>query len=197
LTINYFNPVVPNWNKEAQQRELAARESCDFCLYVITPRMLGSYSIAEVVDDSNKRPQKTVFCVLTDDNSVPTEPRTFVGHEVKSLDKVREKAVGEEVMQSLTPGQQVVKIVRDELIDFLGGTIVEPRITKGKLNEIMLVGLQGSGKTSMCAKIGLMYKKRGYLPGVKINWDEKNIPITTLLKPYVDELKAKRVGELK
>ena len=80
------------------------------------------------------------------------------------LDKVREKAVGEEVLQSLTPGQQVVKVVRDELIDFLGGTIVEPRITKGKLNEIMLVGLQGSGKTSMCAKIGLMYRKRGFTP---------------------------------
>ena len=80
------------------------------------------------------------------------------------IDRIREKAVGEEILASLTPGQQLVKVVRDELIDVLGGTTVEPSIAKGKLNEVMLVGLQGSGKTSMCAKIGLMYKKQGFKP---------------------------------
>ena len=80
------------------------------------------------------------------------------------IDRIREKAVGEEIMKSLTPGQQLVKVVRDELVDLLGGTTVKPSIGKGKLNEIMLVGLQGSGKTSMCAKIGLMYKKQGFKP---------------------------------
>lgn len=80
------------------------------------------------------------------------------------LDRVREKAVGDDVLKSLTPGQQVVKVVRDELVDFLGGTAVQPGISKGRLNELMLVGLQGSGKTSMCAKIGFMYKKRGFKP---------------------------------
>ena len=62
--IDYFNPVVDDWNEEAQQRKIQEREECDICLYCITPKMPGGYSIAEVVDDSNKRPEKTVFVVL-------------------------------------------------------------------------------------------------------------------------------------
>lgn len=69
LKIDYFNPVVNDWNEEAYQRELKEREECDFCLYTITPRMTGVYSIAEVVDDSNKRPEKTIFCKLYTDDS--------------------------------------------------------------------------------------------------------------------------------
>ena len=64
LTIDYFDPVVKDWNEEAVKRELEWREKADIVLYVITPEMKGVYSIAEVVDDSNKRPWKTVFCVL-------------------------------------------------------------------------------------------------------------------------------------
>lgn len=71
LLMEHFNPVVEDWTEEAQKDELKQREVCDIVLYVITPEMLGFYSIAEVVDDSNKRPQKTVFCVLNtyDDKS--------------------------------------------------------------------------------------------------------------------------------
>jgi hypothetical protein len=69
LTIEYFNPVVPDWNEEAYQEELRQREECDFVLYVITPRMEGVYSIAEVVDDSNKRPGRTLFCFLEKDKA--------------------------------------------------------------------------------------------------------------------------------
>ena len=64
LTINHFNPVVPDWNEEAYQEELRQRESCDKCLYVLTSQMKGVYSIAEVVDDSNKRPDKAMFCFI-------------------------------------------------------------------------------------------------------------------------------------
>jgi hypothetical protein len=67
LTCTYFNPIVPDWNNEAYQEELRQRQSCDYCLYVITPNMIGVYSIAEVVDDSNKRPEKTLFCILDTD----------------------------------------------------------------------------------------------------------------------------------
>ena len=70
LTMDYFNPVVDDWNEEAQELELEKRETCDFILYVITPLMEGVYSIAEVVDDSNKRPNKTIFCVLEKDYDV-------------------------------------------------------------------------------------------------------------------------------
>ena len=64
LKIKYFNPVVDDWTPECQKEELKQREICDYCLYTITPEMKGVYSIAEVIDDSNKRPEKTIFCVL-------------------------------------------------------------------------------------------------------------------------------------
>jgi len=67
LQIDFFNPVIDDWNEEAQEREIHERETCDFCVYVLTPRMTGTFAVAEVVDDSNKRPEKTVFCVLGTD----------------------------------------------------------------------------------------------------------------------------------
>jgi len=79
-------------------------------------------------------------------------------------DRIRDRAVGEDILKSLTPGQQLVKIVRDELVELLGVTPVEPRIEKGKLNSVLLVGLQGSGKTSVAAKLGLSYRKSGFVP---------------------------------
>ena len=64
LKIDYFNPVVENWTVECQKEEIKQREICDYCLYVITPQMEGFYSIAEAIDDSNKRPEKILFCCL-------------------------------------------------------------------------------------------------------------------------------------
>lgn len=78
LKIDYFNPVVKEWNEEAQKREIS-----DYVLYVITPKMEGVYSIAEVVDDSNKRPEKTIFAYLTEDDG-----KEFTKHQLKSLDMV-------------------------------------------------------------------------------------------------------------
>ena len=85
LKIDYFNPVVDDWTPECQAEEIRQRELCDFCLYTITPRMTGVYSIAEAVDDSNKRPEKTVFCVLETD---PTGGEQFTKGQVKSLEAV-------------------------------------------------------------------------------------------------------------
>ena len=82
LKIDYFNPVVKDWNEEAYQEELRQREICNFCLYVITPEMQGVYSIAEAVDDSNKRPDKTIFCFLDYGDL------EFDKAQHKSLDKV-------------------------------------------------------------------------------------------------------------
>lgn len=83
LKINYFNPVVPNWTPAHQKEEIAQRKKCDFVLYVITPKMTGVYSIAEVVDDSNKQPKKTILCVLNNDSR-----QRFTQHQIKSLDAV-------------------------------------------------------------------------------------------------------------
>lgn len=84
LKCDYFNPVVKDWNEEAQALEIKKRQECDFILYVITPKMTGVYSIAEVVDDSNKRPQATAFCILTEDDN-----NEFTEHQIKSLDMTK------------------------------------------------------------------------------------------------------------
>ncbi len=68
LEIDYLNPVVDNWTEDCMEREIQERRNCDFCLYTITPKMTGVYSIAKVVDDSNKRPDKTILVVLRDDD---------------------------------------------------------------------------------------------------------------------------------
>ena len=70
LNIRYFNPVVSDWTPDCQKEELRQRKICDKCLYVITPRMKGAYSVAEVVDDSNKQPKDTVLCILKQDGSI-------------------------------------------------------------------------------------------------------------------------------
>jgi signal recognition particle subunit SRP54 len=78
--------------------------------------------------------------------------------------RVRERAVGEEVMKSLTPGQMVVKIVRDELARVMGGTESKLVLSGRTPNVIMLVGLQGSGKTTASAKLANLLRKQGRRP---------------------------------
>ncbi len=78
--------------------------------------------------------------------------------------QVREKAVGKEILESLTPGQQVVKIVHNELINLLGGEAVKVQLAPNPPTIIMLVGLQGSGKTTTAAKLGVKFKKDGRRP---------------------------------
>lgn len=62
--VELFNPIVDVWDEEARRRENKYKKNCDISLYVITPYMEGCYSIAEAVEDSNKRPEKTVFCYI-------------------------------------------------------------------------------------------------------------------------------------
>ena len=78
--------------------------------------------------------------------------------------KVTEKAVGEVVLNSLTPGQQVVKIVNDELVDLMGSTLSKLTVSSAPPSVYMLCGLQGAGKTTMCAKLGGYLKKQGKKP---------------------------------
>lgn len=77
---------------------------------------------------------------------------------------IEEKALGEDVMKSLTPGQQVVKIVRDELTAMLGGTDSRLVYSSNPPTIIMLVGLQGSGKTTLAGKIANYVRKNGKKP---------------------------------
>ena len=77
---------------------------------------------------------------------------------------VEEKALGQDVLKSLTPGQQVVKIVKDELTELLGGQASKINFTSNPPTVIMLVGLQGSGKTTTAGKLANILRKQGKKP---------------------------------
>ncbi len=72
--------------------------------------------------------------------------------------KVTERAVGEEVLESLLPAQQIIKIVNEELTALMGGTQSKLTIASNPPTVIMMVGLQGAGKTTHAAKLAAMYK---------------------------------------
>ncbi len=80
LKIDYYNPEVAEWNEDAFKQKIYEKEQSDFCLYVVTPLMTDFYTIVEVVDDSNKKSNKTIFCFLEQDGD-----KNFSDHQKKSL----------------------------------------------------------------------------------------------------------------
>ena len=80
------------------------------------------------------------------------------------INTIQEKALGQDVLKSLTPGQQVVKIVKDELVELLGGVESKGNFTPNPPTIIMLVGLQGSGKTTTAGKLANLFRKQGKKP---------------------------------
>jgi hypothetical protein len=74
LSIDYFDPVVDEWDNAAYERELSERRYCDYVLYVLTPKMTGYYAVSEVVDDSYKRPDRTIYCFLSEDGEEKMAP---------------------------------------------------------------------------------------------------------------------------
>ena len=100
--IEYFNPVVDDWNDECQAEEERQKKICSFHLYVITPKMTGTFAIAEVVDDSNKHPLGTILVVL-EDNKFPITDGEFTEGQLKSLQAVKKmvKANGASVFDTL------------------------------------------------------------------------------------------------
>ncbi len=80
------------------------------------------------------------------------------------VERIKQRALGQEVMQSLTPGQQVVKVVRDELIELLGGNQTDLQFSKTPPSVFLMVGLQGSGKTTTVAKLGRWLVKNNHTP---------------------------------
>ena len=80
------------------------------------------------------------------------------------INTIQEKALGKDVLKSLTPGQQVIKIVKDELVELLGGTESKINFTPNPPTVIMLVGLQGSGKTTTAGKLANLLRKQGKKP---------------------------------
>ena len=78
--------------------------------------------------------------------------------------KVSEKAVGQEILKSLSPAQQVIKIVNEELIALMGSSNAKLEVASKPPTVIMMCGLQGAGKTTFCGKLGMLLKKQGKKP---------------------------------
>ena len=91
----------------------------------------------------------------------------------KFVADVSAKAVGEEVMKSLTPGQQVIKIVKDELTELISSNDQKLKFASNRPTVIMMCGLQGAGKTTMCGKLAYYLKKSGKL------WARQTMALTT------------------
>lgn len=105
LEIEYFNPVVDVWDDEAKLNEISAKRSSDYFLFVITPKMNGFFSIAEAVDYSNKKPDRTIVCFLESD-----EGDVWNSHQIKAIDQTVKMLAGNgaTVLDSL-----------DEVVEFL------------------------------------------------------------------------------
>ena len=106
LKIDYFNPVVGDWTSECMAEEIKQRKECDYVLYVIT-EITSLYSIAEVVDDSNKRPEKTFFVILN------KEQNTFTDAQYKHLKKVADMVIanGGTVAESIEDIAEILNIL--------------------------------------------------------------------------------------
>ena len=118
--------------------------------------------------------------------------KDFIAH-------VREKAMGEEVFGSLKPDQTVIKIVRDELTELLGGTQSKITLSSTGMTVIMLVGLQGAGKTTTAGKLALMFKKKGHRPmlaacdvyrpaaikQLEVLGEQTDVPVTACLRMWI------------
>ena len=108
-------------------------------------------------EDAISRAMREIRLALLEADVNFTVVRDFVA-------RVRERALGEGVLKSLTPGQQVVKVVHDELTELMGAG--ESSLAFGKFTVILLAGLQGSGKTTTAAKLALHLRKAGRKPGL-------------------------------
>lgn len=107
LKCKYYNPIVKDWSEEDRLREVHERETSDYVLYGITNGIKGVYSIAEVVDDSNKRPEKTLFL-----NLYREDERGFtkqMNHSLKAVENLL-KSNGVKVFDNI---QDVAEFLND------------------------------------------------------------------------------------
>ena len=111
------------------------------------------------------------------------------------IKSVEERAIGQDVMSSLTPGQMVIKIVNEEIVSLMGSETTEIALKPGsEITVIMMAGLQGAGKTTTCAKLAGQYKKKGkrpllvacdvYRPAaikqLQVNGEKVGVPVFTM-----------------
>lgn len=93
LTVSYFNPVVDEWTDELKYIEDKKKEISEFNLYVFTPSMTGVFSIAELIQDSNKNPDKTLFMIIPRETLKDGTNIIFEYSILQSLEAVADMAV--------------------------------------------------------------------------------------------------------
>lgn len=130
LKCKYYNPIVKNWSEEDRLREAHKRETSDYVLYGITNGIKGVYSIAEVVDDSNKRPDKTLFLNLykSDDRSFTKQ----MEHSIKAVENLL-KSNGVLVFDSI-----------EAVAEFLNNKFIEKLCETKKYTQVLYEDNEGN-----------------------------------------------------
>lgn len=172
LKIDYFNPVVEEWNDEAYQLELKERETAEFCLYVITPKMEGFYSLAEIVEDSYKKADRTIYCYLPKD-----EGRSFADEQIEQLERIG---------QLVQANGAVWKHSLDEIADFLNSAneLENDRLLQDS-NQINNVFISYGRRHSLAfaRKLYDSLTKRGYTAWFDMN----DIPLGVDFQEQIDD----------
>jgi len=170
LKIDYFNPVIEEWNEDARLKEIEERKICDFSLYVLSPMMEGFYSLAEVTDDSFKKADKTVFCYLEED-----EGRKFTEKQISDL-----KKIGRIVLAN----GGVWKHNLEDVIKFLNSSVEAPPSLEEK-NDFKDVFISYGRRHSLSFARKLFYHltEKKY----KVWFDMNDIPLGVDFQEQIDE----------
>ncbi len=171
LKIDYFDPVVKEWNDEAYQRELFERKHCDFCLYVITAKMTGYYSIAEVIDDSFKRPDRTIFCYLPDDEGIKFDDYGEVDIQILGTQAIQNGGI---CLRDL-----------DEIVDFLNSALLREKETY--IEDIffnnVFISYGRKHSLAFARKLHDRLKQKGY----GVWFDMNDIPLGVDFQEQIDQ----------
>ena len=129
----------------------------DFMLGGLTTKLQGVFS---KLTGKKRLTEENIADAMSEVRLALLEADVNYGVTKTLVKQIKEKAFGEQVLKSVTPGQQFIKIVHDELVALMGGQEEGLQLTK-KPAVVMLCGLQGSGKTTQCAKLAKYLKKKG------------------------------------
>ena len=172
LEIEYFNPVVDNWTEEDQKRELYEREHCDFCLYVISPKMMGWFSIAEIIDDSYKKNDRTIYCYLPKD-----EDQEFNEVQLAELERIGKLA---------TANGAIWKHSLEEVIAYLNSAndlVNDVLLQKSEELNDAFISYGRRHSLAFARKLHQSLLEKGY----KVWFDMNDIPLGVDFQEQIDE----------
>jgi len=169
LEIDYFNPVVTQWNDDCLKREFDAKQSADFWLFVITPKIEGYYSLAEVIDTSYKHTDRTIYCILEEDEG--------------SHFNAQQLAVLEDIGQTIEANGSLRFNSLSQISDFFKATSpVSPSVSaQGTFDVFISYGRRHSKDFAVQLREALL--KKGY----SVWLDKENIAIAVDFQQKIDE----------